>query len=281
MNCSLILRILLIISVALVGASVSVSSQTSNTFKEMSQSRRRKTTNSALREMVKPRRPAYRPRALDLSAFANPQLSKDLLQRVALTYNNEQIEPSPEEEDEIRRLRTIYGDLHSRSFTGQSAGEERAKLEVARAGILHFAAPALLDDISPMYSFIALASTSGNNANDGLLQTREIMNLQTPARLVLLSASRVRNDGVVNGGAAIALVWSWFVAGSPSTVFSRWDVRSASKMQLMAEFHSKLRSRRPNSKASALQQSVLAVRRSTGYQHPYYWAAFSLIGEPR
>ena len=237
---------------------------------------------SALREMMKARRPANptsRSGAFGLTAFANPQLSKELLQRVELTYKNEKIEPSPEEEDEVQRLKTVYGDLQSRSFTGPSASEERSKLEATRAGILHFAAPAILDDISPMYSFIALASTSGNNLNDGLLQTREIMNLQTPARLVVLSASRNRNDGT--GGAAIGLAWSWFVAGSPSTVSSRWDVRSASTTQLMTEFHSRLRSRKPNSKASALQQSALAVRRSTDYQHPYYWAAFSLIGEAR
>jgi CHAT domain-containing protein len=236
---------------------------------------------SALREMSKQRRPASRTRALDLSAFANPQVSKDLMQRVELAYKNEKIEPSPEEEDELQRLRIVYGDVNSRSFTGPNASEERAKLEAARAGILHFAAPAVLDDISPMYSFIALASTSGNNANDGLLQTREIVNLQTPGRLVVLSASRFRNDGITNGGAAIGLAWSWFVAGSPSTVFSRWDVKSPSTTQLMAEFHSKLRSRKQSSKASALQQSALAIRRSTDYQHPYYWAAFSLIGEAR
>ena len=114
-------------------------------------------------------------------AFANPQLSKDLLQRIELTYKNEKIEPSPEEENEIERLRTVFGEAQSRSFTGPNASEERAKLEAARAGILHFATPALLDDISPMYSFIALSSTSENNANDGLLQTRRSLASDTGA----------------------------------------------------------------------------------------------------
>ena len=234
---------------------------------------------SALREMLKQRRPV--PRTLALLAFANPQLSKDLLQRIELTYKNEKIEPSPEWENEVQRLRTVYGDAQSRSFTGLNASEERVKLEAARAGILHFATPALLDDISPMYSFITLSSTPGNNANDGLLQTREIISLQTPARLVVLSASRFRNDGMTNGGAPIGLGWSWFVAGSPSTVFSRWEVNSPGTTQFMAEFYSKLRSRQPISKTIALQQSALALRRSTDYQHPFYWAAFSLIGDGR
>jgi CHAT domain-containing protein len=132
-----------------------------------------------------------------------------------------------------------------------------------------------------MYSFIALSSTSENNANDGLLQTREIINLDTPARMVVLSASRFRNDATATGGAPIALAWSWFVAGSPSTIFSRWQVNSPGTTQMMAEFHSKLRTRKSNSKANALQQSALALRRSTDYRHPYYWATFSVIGDAR
>jgi CHAT domain-containing protein/uncharacterized protein HemY len=230
---------------------------------------------SALREMLRRRRPPNRNKGFELVAFANPLLSKDLLQRVELTYTNEKLEPAPEDEIEIQRLRTVYGEMQ-RTFTGETASEDRLKLEAARAGVLHFATPVILDDISPMYSFIALSSTKGN---DGLLQTREIINLQTPARLVVLATSRFRNYGIANGGASTGLAWSWFVAGSPSTVFSRWQVKPSTL--LMAEFHSRLRSRRANSKVSALQQSALATRSSTGYQHPYYWAAFSLVGDAR
>ncbi len=232
---------------------------------------------SALREILARRRQANRTDAIDLVAFANPQLSDDLLRRVELTYKNEKIQPSLEAEDEVRRLRTVYGDAQSRSFTGLDASEERAKSEAVRAGIMHFATPALLDDNSPMYTFIALSS--GNNANDGGLQTREIMNLQTPARLVVMSGSRFRTDGVATGGAALGLAWSWFVAGSPSAVFSRWEVKSPANAHLMPEFHSKLRAR--NSRAGALQQSALGLRRLTDYQHPHYWAAFSLVGDGR
>ncbi|HYJ87042.1 MAG TPA: tetratricopeptide repeat protein [Pyrinomonadaceae bacterium] len=236
---------------------------------------------STLREMLKQRRPANPTGPLALIAFANPQLSKELLQRLELTYKNENFELSPVEENEIQRLRTVYGEAQSHSFTGPNASEERVKLEAARAGVLHFATPALLDDISPMYSFIALSSPSENNANDGVLQTREIINLDTPARMVVLSASRFRNDATATGAAPIALAWSWFVAGSPSTVFSRWQVNSPGTTQMMAEFHSRLRSRKSNSKANALQQSALALRRSTDYRHPHYWAAFSVIGDAR
>jgi CHAT domain-containing protein/tetratricopeptide (TPR) repeat protein len=236
---------------------------------------------STWREMI--RRPVSRVKSTALLAFANPQLSKELLKRVELTYKGVKLEPSPAQDVEIQRLKSVYGDAQSRTLTGANASEERAKTEITRARILHFAVPAILDDISPMYSFIALSSTGGNNLNDGLLQTREIMNLQTQARMVVLSAAGVRNDRNGAGAAAIGLAWSWFVAGSPSTVFSRWEVKSPSAAQLMADFHSRLRSGSRNqiSKASALQRSMLTLRHSTGFQHPYYWAAFSLIGDGR
>lgn len=238
---------------------------------------------SALREMTRHGRPVSRTRSAALSAFADPQLSRELQQRVELTYKNVKVAPSPSAEAEVQRLKSIYGPEGSRVFTGVDATEERAKIEIAQSSVLHFAVPAILDDISPMYSFVALNSTRGNKLNDGLLQTREIMNLQTPARLVVLSAAAARYDRMGTGGAAIGLAWSWFVAGSSTTVFSRWEVRSPSTTQLMAEFHSKTESvlRTSNLKAKALQQSALTLRHSKDYQHPYYWAAFSLIGDGR
>lgn len=238
---------------------------------------------SAWREMIKQRRAVRPVKSAGLLAFANPQLSKELLKRVELTYKDVKIESSLEQDVEIQRLKSVYGDAQSRTFTAANASEEHAKTEVARARIVHFAVPAILDDISPMYSFIAMSPTNGNSQNDGLLQTREIMNLQTPARLVVLSAAGVRHDRTGTGAAAIGLAWSWFVAGSPSTVFSRWEVKSWSATQLMVDFHSRLRSGSRNqiSKASALQKSALILRNSADFQHPYYWAAFSLIGDGR
>jgi CHAT domain-containing protein len=238
---------------------------------------------SALREMNRQSHPAKPTKSSGLLAFTNPQLSKALLQRVDLVYKNQKIEPSPERELEVERLKALFGDAQSRTFSGAGASEERVRTEAVRARVVHFAAPAILDDTSPLYSFIALSDSGQNSQKDGLLQTREIMNLETQTQLVVLSAAEVRSDRTVNGEAAMAFAWSWFVAGSPSTVFSRWQVKSPSTTQLMIDFYSRLRavSRNSSSKAAALQQSALAIRNSTAYQHPYYWAAFSLVGDAR
>ena len=206
------------------------------------------------------------------------------MQRVELVYNSEEIVASPEQEREIQKLRTAYGDGQGRVFTGTSASEERAKIEAARYGILHFAAPAILDDASPMYSFIAL-SPGESNHEDGLLQSWEILNLHSQARLVVLSEASTKRERVGAGDAAIALAWSWFVAGTPTLISSRWKVESPIVTRLMTEFYSNLNAgpklRRSNPPAEVLRQSALTLRRSGDYQHPYYWSAFLLLGNER
>jgi len=290
---------------------------------------------SALREMRKLHNPPNsRRRAskaltspLTLAAFGNSPLSTDVLLRLYpdqladKTVTTTTSDPKPEQpgglareqpleqvleqEREIQKLRALYGNAQSRVFAGTSATEEQARIEAGRPDIiLHFAVPAVLDDSIPMYSFIGL-STVGvkqeTNVDDGLLQTWEIMNLSSQARLVVLSGAEMKGGRVGPGDAVAALTWSWFVAGTPTLALSRWRVRSPALTQFMFDFHRRTKAgaksgalagsptgsrARPNqpgsiSKAEAMRQSMLMLRRSNDYQHPYYWSAFMLIGDAR
>ena len=216
-------------------------------------------------------------------AFGNPLLPKGLVKRVEVTSDGETLPSAPEREIEIEKLKALYGDVQSRIFAGAEATEERAKIEATRSGVLHFAARAILDDTSPLYSLIALAPGGSTTEEDGFLQTWEIINLRSQARLVVLSDSSVKRQRA--GEAIIALEWSWFVAGTPSMLWSRWEVQSPGVTQLMVEFHARLRSRSKLkgsfTKAEALRQSALTLRRSSDYQHPYYWSGFALMGDGR
>ncbi|MDQ2856858.1 MAG: CHAT domain-containing protein, partial [Acidobacteriota bacterium] len=257
---------------------------------------------SALREFTKPReararipaahvgrskrwsRPSPKETAINaLAAFGNPQLTKDLVKRVELTYSGESLPAAPDREIEIEKLKAVYGEVNSRIFAGASATETQARLEASRSGVLHFAARSILDDTSPMYSLIALSSGEWAQQYDGLLQTGEIINLHSQARLVVLSDASIRRERA--GEATIALEWAWFVAGTPTLLLSRWEVQSPGVTQLLTEFHTRLRSlgkaNRSEARAEALRQSVLTLRRSSTYQHPYYWSGFALLGDAR
>ena len=227
---------------------------------------------SALREMRQQRLPAGR--LSSLLAYANPELSNNFMTRFELAHSGIELEPSVEHEQVITRIATAYGPATSRLFAGSQASEERIKSGPSRAKIMYFAGPAILDDTSPMSSFIALSSTTAQQ--DGFLQTREIMDLQSTADLVVAPAAQ--HSAGFSGNAAVGFSWSWFVAGTRTTLLSRWQVDSSA---LLTRFYSSIKPADRVSRARALHQSVLALRRSADFQHPYYWAGFAMIGDAR
>lgn len=233
---------------------------------------------STLREMRKQRLPAGRLTS-SLVASGNPELSKNFKTRFEHAYAGIKLESSAEQEEEIRRIATSYGPTISRLYAGPQASEEQIKSDISRARIMHFSGPAILDDTSPMSSFIGLSSAT--TQQDGFLQMREIMDLQSTAELVV--ASMAQQSAGFNGNAAIGFSWAWFVAGTRATLVSRWKVESPASSSLLTGFYSSIKptSRTSVSKARALHQSILAIRRSANHQHPYYWASFALIGDAR
>ena len=219
---------------------------------------------SALREMRKQRLPAGRLNSL-LVAYGNPEFSKNFMTRFEFAHAGIKLESTGGEREEIKRIATAV-------FTGPQASEERVKSESGRTKIMHFGGPAILDDTSPMSSFIALSSTTSQQ--DGFLQTREIMDLQSTAELVV--APNAQHSASFNGSALVGFSWSWFVAGTNATVVSRWKVESPA---FLNEFYSSIGP--AGSKVRALHKSLLTLRRSNDRQHPYYWASFAMIGDAR
>jgi CHAT domain-containing protein len=236
-------------------------------------------TICALRELRKTKRPLAKtsPR---LVAFANPQLSDDFASRLQFGYPDTKLSTSAQDGEEIQRIASSFGSANSGVNISADANEERLRNEALKAGILHVSVPGLLDDISPMSSFLALGS-SASKGNDGFLQAREIMNLETNAQLVFLPETRPTTS--FTGAGMLGNAWAWLVAGTPATVVSRWEMEPAARSKFVAEFYSraKLNTRNPTSKTNALRQTVLELRRSTEYHHPYCWAAFAIIGDGR
>ena len=90
------------------------------------------------------------------------------------------------------------------------------------------------------------------------------MNLDLKARLVVLSACETALGRVTAGEGIIGLAWSFFVAGTPTTVVSQWKVDSAGTTDLMLEFHRRLltdgtRGAPGMSTAEALRQAAITL----------------------
>jgi CHAT domain-containing protein len=192
--------------------------------------------------------------------------------------------PLPEAETEVKTLARLYGTANSRIFIGPEAREGIVKTEAPKYKVLHFATHGLLDNRNPMFSYLTLAQTAGDPNEDGLLEAREIINMDLPARLAVLSACQTARGRVGAGEGVIGMSWALFVAGVPTTVASQWKVDSASTTSLMIDFHRRLTMRPANpklkeAKAEALRQAELGLLRSERYRHPFYWAGFVMIGD--
>ena len=100
---------------------------------------------------------------------------------------DERLEPLPEAERQMRALARLYGSVRSHRLRGKR--RERGALQGGRVvlRVLHVATHGILNDQSPMYSHLVLAQRSGAT-EDGLLEAREIIQLNLTADVAVLSA---------------------------------------------------------------------------------------------
>jgi CHAT domain-containing protein/tetratricopeptide (TPR) repeat protein len=179
-------------------------------------------------------------------------------------------------ENEVRQLVQIYGSSKSRVYVGREATESRFKAEAGGADVLHLATHGVLNNASPLYSYVLLAAGDKGGSEDGLLEASDLLQMQLRAELVVLSACETARGRVGAGEGVIGLSWALFVSGVPATVLSQWRVDSDSTTRLMTAFHRNRRNRM--SDAEALRAAALGVRKDPAYQHPFYWAPFIMIG---
>jgi CHAT domain-containing protein len=190
----------------------------------------------------------------------------------------------PETETEVKTVAALYGHANSRILIGADAREARVKTEAPNYRILHFATHGLLDGQNPMYSHLTLSQVGGESQEDGMLEAREIINLDLSADLAVLSACQMARGWVGAGEGVIGMSWAFFVAGVPTIVASQWKVDSDSTTVLMIDFHRRLTARtsqvrKRETKAEALRNASLVLLRSERYRHPFYWAGFVMVGD--
>jgi len=235
---------------------------------------------TVLREMKEARaRRQADPAAFTLLALGNPAIGQETIARATLTMRGGKLDPLPEAEEEVKALARLYSAERSKVYVGAEAREDRVKAEAGQARILHFATHSMLNNASPMYSYLALAQ--GDKNEDGLLEAWELMQMDLKADLAVLSACETARGRYGAGEGVIGLTWALFVAGVPATVVSQWKIESAGARDLMINFHRQLRAPAAAkvTKAEALREAELKVMKNPRTSHPFYWAGFVLVGD--
>lgn len=169
-----------------------------------------------------------------------------------------------------QEIRGIQGQFaQSKVLVGQDFTEQKLRQVLASGsyGTVHLATHGQFSS-DPRQTFIV---TDGGGAIDldglrGLLGTGE------PIDLMVLSACETATG---DRRAALGLAGMATRSGAASTLASLWSVDDQATADLMEAFYGAL-VRRGATKVGALRSAQLAVRQQQ--KHPYYWAAFVLVG---
>ena len=128
---------------------------------------------------------------------------------------------------------------------------------------------------------LALAGAStrdGGGDDDGVLTALEVEALDLDGvDLVVLSACETARGRAESGEGILGLVRGFQTAGASLVLGSLWRVDDAATRALVERFHES-RLKEDVSAAEALRRAQAHVRAQPGWEHPYYWAGWSLWG---
>ena len=93
----------------------------------------------------------------------------------------------------------------------------------------------------------------------------------------MLSACETLKGPLQRDEGSYALPLGFLFAGAPAVIGSHWRVDDASTAELFADFYRRLAKGTP--KLQAFTESRQALREK--YPHPYFWAPFVYVGDPR
>jgi CHAT domain-containing protein len=166
-------------------------------------------------------------------------------------------------------------------LTGTEANETNLKRnELSKYRYLVLATHGLLDNkISGiMEPALVLGQVGNKEGDDGFLTMSEIMDLRLNCSVAALTACETGSGKLVNGEGVMGLGRAFQYAGANSVLASLWSVAEDSTVTLVERFFYYLQS--DKDKSTALRMARNDIRK-IGYDHPFFWAPFILIGESR
>ncbi len=213
-----------------------------------------------------------------------------------LRDNPNELLPLPYTAQEVGAIARAYPN-QTRLYLKREASEQNVKALGTEPGIIHFACHGWVNDRFPLESALAftIPDSFEEGEENGILQAWEIFDgLRIDADLVVLSACETGLGKTQGTEGLTGLTRAFQFAGARSIIASYWNVEDQATAALMSRFYRYLKEGK--NKSEALRQAQIDLIRNPlkseqpylfgllkrtinrDVSHPFYWAAFQLIG---
>jgi len=144
--------------------------------------------------------------------------------------------------------------------------------------IIHLATHGKVNLEHSNYSYLAFQELEDSLENE-LLYIKDIYGLQLKADLVVLSACETANGSLTQGEGIVNLARGFTYAGASAVVPTLWKISDIATADLMEKFYMELKMGQPKNLAMANAKQHFLENTSPQFTHPFYWAAFVMIGD--
>jgi CHAT domain-containing protein len=174
--------------------------------------------------------------------------------------------------EEVRGIAKLFPN-RSKVSIDPLASKAQVESWIGEADVVHLAVHGKFVAGEPLLSYLALAPTGEHN---GQLTAAEMFGLRLDnSRLVVLSACETGRSEATHGNEIVGMVRALLYAGAGTLLVSSWEVNSAATTLWMQAFYEAAQSK---PLGEAARMALLRVKAQPEYGHPYYWAAFTMIG---
>jgi len=130
--------------------------------------------------------------------------------------------------------------------------------------------PGLLEPV------LALTMVDQPEGEDGFMRMSEVMELKLNADMAALIACQTGLGRRISGEGTMGMGRAFRHAGARSVLMSLWAVYEQSSVKLVQSFFKNIKAGKKKLQALRLARKQI---RAEGYDHPFFWAAFILVGE--
>jgi CHAT domain-containing protein/tetratricopeptide (TPR) repeat protein len=115
------------------------------------------------------------------------------------------------------------------------------------------------------------------NKKDGLLTMSEVAGLKLDTDVAALTACKTGLGTHLAGEGVMSMGRAFQCAGAKTVLMSLWSVADQSSVMLMNQFFKNIKEGK--NKPQAWQEAKTHIRKA-GFEHPFFWAAFIMMGDP-